>query len=54
MTFTFEKGPGNAAKFNGRMDVNRFDYEVGEGWNDTSWVGQDVVINVSLDLRSGS
>lgn len=54
MTFTFESGPGNAAKFVGTMEVNRFDYNVGEGWNDTSWVGQDVTVEVSLDLRSGS
>lgn len=54
MTFTFETGSGNTAEFNGTMDLDRFDYNVGEGWNDTSWVGQDVTVNVSLDLESGS
>lgn len=54
MTFTFEEGAGNSAKFDGTMNLNRFDYNVGEGWNDTSWVGENVEVNVSLDLRSGS
>lgn len=54
MTFTFDESGGNSAEFNGEMQLNRFDYNVGEGWNDTSWVGQDVVVNVSLDLRAGS
>lgn len=54
MSFTFERGSGNQATFNGEMQLNRFDYNVGEGWNDTSWVGQNVVVNVSLNLRAGS
>jgi hypothetical protein len=33
------------------MKINRFDFNVGEGWNDTSWVSQDVVVEVKLDLK---
>jgi polyisoprenoid-binding protein YceI len=49
MKFTFE-GEGAAAKFMGSLTIDRFDFNVGEGWNDTSWVGQDVDVTVSLDL----
>ncbi|HEX6997875.1 MAG TPA: YceI family protein [Gammaproteobacteria bacterium] len=49
MTFTFD-----GSKFNGTMIVNRFDFNVGEGWNDTSWVGQDVTVEVKLDLKPAS
>lgn len=45
MNFTFD-----GSKFNGTMVINRFDFNVGEGWNDTSWVGQDVTVEVKLDL----
>lgn len=54
MSFTFESGSGNQATFEGRMELNRFDYDVGEGWNDTSMVGQTAVVDVSLNLRAGS
>jgi hypothetical protein len=30
--------------------INRFDFNVGEGWNDTSWVGQNVEVQIMLDL----
>jgi polyisoprenoid-binding protein YceI len=50
LKFTLD-GSGAAAKFAGTMSINRFDFNVGEGWNDTSWVAQDVAIDVKLDLK---
>ena len=50
MKFTMT-GSGNAAQFAGTMNINRFDFNVGEGWNDTSWVSQDVGVYVKLDLK---
>jgi polyisoprenoid-binding protein YceI len=50
MKFTFEAA-GATAKFAGTLTVNRFDFNVGEGWNDTSWVGQNVDVQVNLDLK---
>ena len=47
--FTFDNS-GSGAKFDGKIMVNRFDFNVGEGWNDTSWVGQTVEVQVKLDL----
>ena len=44
-------GSGAAAKFAGTMSINRFDFNVGEGWNDTSWVAQEVSVDVKLDLK---
>jgi polyisoprenoid-binding protein YceI len=44
-------GSGAASQFAGSMNINRFDFNVGEGWNDTSWVAQDVAIDVKLDLK---
>jgi polyisoprenoid-binding protein YceI len=44
-------GSGATAKFAGTMSINRFDFNVGEGWNDTSWVAQDVAVDVKLDLK---
>lgn len=49
MTFSFDAS-GSTAKFSGAMKVDRFDFNVGEGWNDTSWVGQDVDVHIELDL----
>ena len=49
MAFTFD-ATGDTAKFNGTMTVDRFEFNVGEGWNDTSWVGQNVDVQISLDL----
>jgi polyisoprenoid-binding protein YceI len=42
---------GSTAKFAGNMTINRFDFNVGEGWNDTSWVAQDVAVDIKLDLK---
>ena len=50
MKFTFD-GSGTTAKFAGNMTINRFDFNVGEGWNDTSWVAQDVAVDIKLDLK---
>jgi polyisoprenoid-binding protein YceI len=51
LTFTFTPGPSGAnAKFDGKMTINRFDFKVGEGWNDTSWVGQNVQVEIKLEL----
>ncbi len=49
MDFTFEPN-GTSAVFAGTMNINRFDFNVGEGWNDTSWIGERVTVEVSLDL----
>lgn len=49
LTFTFDTSGANA-KFDGKMTINRFDFNVGEGWNDTSWVGQNVQVEVKLEL----
>lgn len=49
MNFTFE-GDGASAEFAATMQINRFDFNVGAGWNDTSWVGQDVEVSIELDL----
>jgi polyisoprenoid-binding protein YceI len=50
MKFTLTGG-GGTAQFAGSMAINRFDFNVGEGWNDTSWVAQDVAVEVKLDLK---
>jgi len=50
MKFTL-KGSGATAQFVGSLQINRFDFNVGEGWNDTSWVAQDVAVEVKLDLK---
>jgi polyisoprenoid-binding protein YceI len=50
MKFTFTPA-ANGAQFAGSFAINRFDFNVGEGWNDTSWVGQDVNVDVKLDLK---
>jgi polyisoprenoid-binding protein YceI len=50
MKFTLT-GDGAAAKFAGTMSINRFDFNVGEGWNDTSWVAETVGVDVKLDLK---
>jgi len=49
INFTWES-KGDTAHFIGKMKVNRFDYNVGEGWNDTSFVGQDVDVEIDLQL----
>jgi polyisoprenoid-binding protein YceI len=50
MKFTLT-GSGATAQFAGSLQINRFDFNVGEGWNDTSWVAQDVAVEVKLDLK---
>ncbi len=50
MKFTLT-GSGATAQFAGSLSINRFDFNVGEGWNDTSWVAQDVAVDVKLDLK---
>jgi polyisoprenoid-binding protein YceI len=50
LEFTFDASDPAAAKFHGTMTINRFDYNVGEGWSDTSWIGQDVAVEVDLSL----
>ena len=50
LKFTLD-GSGATAKFAGTMTINRFDFNVGEGWNDTSWVAQDVAVDIKLDLK---
>ena len=49
LKFTFDES-GGAAKFDGTMMIDRFNFNVGEGWNDTSWVGQNVEVQVKLTL----
>ena len=56
MKFTFSPGEtsagkATAAQLAGSLKLNRFDFNVGEGWNDTSWVSQDVAVDVKLDLK---
>lgn len=50
LDFTFTPGSGTA-QFVGKMKVDRFDYNVGEGWNDPSYVGQNVDVEIKLDLK---
>jgi polyisoprenoid-binding protein YceI len=49
LTFSFEQ-TGDSASFDGKMTINRFDFNVGQGWNDTYMVGKDVEVQVRLDL----
>jgi polyisoprenoid-binding protein YceI len=50
LAFTFNTSDGGSAEFAGSMNLNRFDFKVGEGWNDTSWVAERVAVEVKLDL----
>jgi len=49
MNFTFEPGDASAV-FAATMRINRFTFKVGDGWNDTSWIGQYVDVDIELDL----
>jgi len=49
LTFSFTQN-GDSASFDGKLTVNRFDFNVGAGWNDTYMVGKDVVVEVKLTL----
>lgn len=55
LKFTFvpseTSGQTGSAQFAGQLVVNRFDFNVGEGWNDTSWVGENVTVDIKLDLK---
>ena len=48
--FSFTDAGDGTAKFAGEMSINRFSFGVGAGWNDTSWVGEDVDISINLNL----
>jgi len=50
LDFTFDTADDSSAHLSGTMHINRFDFAVGEGWNDTSYIGEDVVVQVELDL----
>lgn len=49
LTFSFTQS-GASATFDGKLSVNRFDYNVGAGWTDTYMVGKDVAVEVKLTL----
>jgi len=49
LTFSFEQD-GSTATFDGMMSIDRFAFNVGQGWNDTYMVGKDVEVQVKLDL----
>ena len=49
LTFSFTQN-GDSASFDGKLTVNRFDFNVGAGWNDTYMVGKDVVVEIKLTL----
>ena len=49
MSFSFSQD-GDTAMFDGKLSIDRFDFNVGEGWNDTSWVGQNVDVEIKLEL----
>jgi polyisoprenoid-binding protein YceI len=44
-------GDASAAQFTGTLPINRFDFNVGEGWNDTSWVAEQVAVEIKLTLK---
>ena len=49
LTFSFTQN-GDSATFDGKLSVNRFDFNVGAGWNDTYMVGKDVSVEIKLSL----
>ena len=49
LTFSFTPN-GDSAIFDGKLSVNRFDFNVGAGWNDTYMVGKDVSVEIKLSL----
>ncbi len=48
--FSFTDAGDGTAQFAGEFSINRFNYGVGAGWNDTSWVGEDVDVSINLNL----
>ena len=53
MDFTFkDTGGGTRAHLSGRFELLRLQFGVGEGfWSDTSWTGNEVTVEVELDLE---
>jgi len=49
LMFTFDQN-GDSASFDGKMAIDRFNFNVGEGWNDTYMVGKDVEVEIKLSL----
>jgi polyisoprenoid-binding protein YceI len=49
LSFSFDQD-GDSASFNGKMAIDRFDFNVGQGWNDTYMVGKDVEVMIDLEL----
>lgn len=49
LNFTFTQD-GATATFEGKLSINRFDFNVGAGWNDTYMVGKDVETTIKLSL----
>lgn len=50
MNFSFSDAGDGTAKFAGEFSINRFRFGVGETWNDTTWVGEDVDVSINLNL----
>ena len=50
LTFSFTQN-GASATFDGKLMVNRFDFNVGAGWTDTYMVGKDIEAQVKLTLN---
>ncbi|HEX5420400.1 MAG TPA: YceI family protein [Gammaproteobacteria bacterium] len=51
LTFTFKTAGASGAKFDGKLTINRFDYNVGQSVSDPNFVGQNVDVAISLDLK---
>jgi polyisoprenoid-binding protein YceI len=49
LMFSFDQN-GGSAKFMGTMAIDRFNFNVGQGWNDTYMVGKEVEVTINLDL----
>jgi polyisoprenoid-binding protein YceI len=48
MAFEFEESD-STAHFSGSFDIKRLDF--GVGWDATNWVGDDVAVQVELELK---
>ena len=48
--FSFTDAGDGTAKFAGEFSINRFRFGVGETWNDTTWVGENVDVSIDLNL----
>ena len=49
LSFSFKQN-GNSASFDGKIAIDRFEFNVGQGWNDTYMVGKDVEVAIKLAL----